>query len=219
MSDASITLALRGTMFGDQPMDQWPRADDARGALWEAFKAARACAAGGDMAGAIDVWRRIAGMQGIESRHTLQAWAFLRAHGEAPPPDEARRVLGVVLEMPMSDTGFDLLAAYADCTARWVKYTGLAVLWDAPEPATDGPLRALLAAAQRTVERIGPWEGARPGLPPSGHARLNILTPSGLHFGQGPVGVLARDPLGGEIIARGTDLLQAMIARGGRGGE
>lgn len=217
MSDNAVTLALRETMFGDMPMDQWSRAGGASAEPLSTFVRAREQAARDDAVGACASWQRITAMRGIESRHTLQAWTFLRAHGTSPPPEVAKRVLGVVLEMPMTDTGFDLLAAYADCTARWVKYTGLAIMWDAPEPATDGPLLALLAAAQRTVERIGPWDGARPGLPPSGHARLNFLTPSGLHFGQGPVDVLARDPLGGEIIQTGTALLQAMIKRGGRG--
>ncbi len=42
--------------------------------------------------------------------------------------------------------------------------------------------------------------------------RLNMLTPSGLHFGEGPFQVLAGDPMGGPIVAAALALMQRLIA-------
>ena len=50
-------------------------------------------------------------------------------------------------------------------------------------------------------------------LPPAGQARMSFLTPSGLHFGQGALDALSRDPLGGRVIQLATDLMRALIAK------
>jgi hypothetical protein len=47
----------------------------------------------------------------------------------AGQPDQARLVLGVAAEMPVRK-GHDLLAAYRDGTARYLNYSGKAVIWD-----------------------------------------------------------------------------------------
>ena len=71
---------------------------------------------------------------------------------------------------------------------------------------------ALLTAGQRVADAIGPWKEPRRGPPPNGHVRLNMLTASGLHFGEGPFEILSTDPTGGPVIAAGTVLMQALIA-------
>jgi hypothetical protein len=43
--------------------------------------------------------------------------------------------------------------------------------------------------------------------------RINLLTPSGLHFGQGAFEVLASDPMGGPVIGSATRLMQELIAK------
>jgi hypothetical protein len=40
-----------------------------------------------------------------------------------------------------------------------------------------------------------------------------MLTAAGLHFGEGPFDALSEDPMGGAVIAAGTELMQALIAR------
>ena len=45
------------------------------------------------------IWRQIAAMDGLESRHTLQAWHFLRQAGQPPPADRARPMS--VARMPL----------------------------------------------------------------------------------------------------------------------
>ena len=50
-----------------------------------------------------------------------------------------------------------------------------------------------------------------------GEVRINFLTPSGLHFGQGPYQNLASDGLGGPVLAAAIRLMQALIGKAGPG--
>jgi hypothetical protein len=67
--------------------------------------------------------------EGLESRQVLQACNFLREAEEQPPADRAKLVLGAVAEMPVHG-GHDLLAAYQDGIARYLSYSGNAVVWE-----------------------------------------------------------------------------------------
>lgn len=84
------------------------------------------------------------------------------------------------------------------------------VVWEAPDTRVDGHIRKLLAAGQKLAGLIGPWEGKRPSLPPR-QARISLLTPSGLHFGQAPVQALVRDAMAAPVIDAATELMQALI--------
>ncbi|MFO1459067.1 MAG: hypothetical protein U1G08_06625 [Verrucomicrobiota bacterium] len=124
----------------------------------------------------------------------------------------AKQVLGVVIEVSMPQ-GLDLLAAYPDCSARYYNYSGAGVVWEHPDDSIDGEINQLLDVAREVVTRIGPWNGERPAAPEGDVVRLCFLTPSGLHFGQGPMGVLGRDPMGGKVIHFATVLMQSLIAK------
>ncbi len=128
------------------------------------------------------------------------------------PTAIANRVRGVVVEVGL-EGGLDLLAAYADHTARYYNFSGAGVVWEHADDSIDAQIDALLACGQTICDRIGPWEGERPGPPPAGQARINLLTPSGLHFGQGPFELLSRDGLGGPALAAATALMQSLIAK------
>ena len=149
---------------------------------------------------------------GLEPRHYLQAWHYLRLHGAQPPPAVAKQVLGVVIEVALPE-GLDLLAAYPDHSARYYNYSGAGVVWEHPDATLDAQIDALLTAAARVVAEIGPWEQARPAPPPRGQLRMSFLTPSGLHFGQGPMNALARDPLGGPVVQGATVLMTGLTAK------
>ncbi|UOQ72993.1 hypothetical protein [Hymenobacter cellulosilyticus] len=43
--------------------------------------------------------------------------------------------------------------------------------------------------------------------------RLNLLTPSGLHFGQAPFDTLWQDALGGPVLVAAQQLMQALIVK------
>jgi hypothetical protein len=44
---------------------------------------------------------------------------------------------------------------------------------------------------------------------------VSLLTPSGLHFGQGPLGALSTDPMAAPIFEAGTALMLALVERAG----
>ena len=204
---------VRDTLFGDMPLDQWPRVGDAaKGTPWDEFAVARTDLAEGRKAEAIAIWKNIAAHPGLEPRHILQAWHFLRQEGEQPPPDVAKQLLGVVIEVGMPG-GLDLLAAYPDHAARYYNFSGAGIVWEHPDASLDGAIDQLLDAAREVVVQIGPWDKERPGPPPKDNVRLSFLTPSGLHFGLGGMNVISRDPMGGRVLQLGAALMQALIAK------
>ena len=64
-----------------------------------------------------------------EARLRLWAWHNLRQLGKYPSPDLARQVLGVIIEVPYEER-LDVLAAYADGTARYINHQGGMIVWD-----------------------------------------------------------------------------------------
>ena len=153
---------------------------------------------------------------GLESRHYLQAWHFLREHGEQAPDDVAKDVLGIVVETSLRG-GLDVLAVYADGSARYYNHAGGGGVLEHAEGSFAELIDALLAAAADVVARIGPWEGTKPGSPRRGHTRLSFLTPSGLHFGEGPTKALQDDPLAGLVLRGATAAIAEIAASATRG--
>jgi len=189
-----VSHSMRDKLFGDAPLDQWPPPGVTVIEFpWSAFASARSRIATGRTAGAIADWHEIAARRGIESRHHVQAWHYLRQHGQSPPPEHAKDVLGVVVEVGLPE-GLDVLAAYADHTARYWNHGGGGVVWEHADTSLDPLIDELLAAAHDFTEQIGPWTKPRPGPPEAGVLRLSFLTPSGLHFGQGSMDVFSKHP-------------------------
>jgi hypothetical protein len=87
-------------IFGGARLSDWPPGDDHQGTSEHFVAARRACAASNNLS-AQAIWREITTTEGLESRDYLQAWSFLREGGLQPQEADAKRVLGVVVEMPM----------------------------------------------------------------------------------------------------------------------
>lgn len=209
---------LRDTLFGDLPLSRWPPdSSPAEDDPWRSFAEARRAFESNDPAAAAAPLRRVLSTPALESRHYLQAWHHLRAVGERLDAGHAKHLYGVVVEVSMPG-GLDLLAAYEDGTARYYNYSGAGVVWERPDASLDAAVSALLEAGRTLVEQTGPWEGERPPAPRDGDVRVSLLTPSGLHFGQGPFDALASDQLGGPVIAAATRLMQELIAKTEGGG-
>ena len=204
--------SVRDTLFADGPLESWPVGDHADREPWATFVTARRYVAAGDIGSAVFGWQRVVGMPGLEARHYVQAWTFLRQYGVPPAPAEAKRLLGVVVEVDRGAAGLDLLAAYPERTARFYAGTGGGIAWERPDPTLDAPIGALLDAAKAVLDRIGPWTQPRLPPPPPDHIRLNFLAPSGLHFGQAPFAVFEQDALAGPVVRAATGLLQVMMA-------
>ncbi len=205
--------AIREVLFGDLPISAWPNeATPARDEPWLSFATAREHLESKRAPEAIAQFRNILAMPGLESRHYAQAWHFLREAGISPEATEAKDVLGVVVEVGLPD-GLDIVVAYADGSARYFSYSGAGVVWDAPDHSLDEPIANLLRTGRAVAEQIGPWLEKRPAAPGAGQARVNMLTPSGLHFGQAPLDVLAKDPLGGPVVVAALQLMQGLVAK------
>jgi hypothetical protein len=203
--------ALRDALFMDQPLAAW-EAKQGRPEPWASLDEAKRRWAAGDPGSAQAALRGLLAQGRNEGRILHQAWCFLRELGEAPPEGEAGRLLGVVVEVGLG-RGIDLVAAYPEGTARYFNFSGAAVIWERPDSSLDGPVQALLAAGQRIAQQSGPWAGPRPGAPPEGQVRLNVLTPRGLQFGQGPSAAIEADPLGGPALRAAFELMKALIAK------
>jgi hypothetical protein len=199
---------VRDGLFCDVPLDAYT-ANASETEPWGSFMRARTALARGEVESACAVLLEITRMQNVESRHHLQAWHCLRGLGRAPGLEIEKHVLGVVVEVGM-DGGLDLLAAYADRTVRFYNYSGAAAVWERPNGSLDGYVDAVLQAARSIVAQIGPWEGPRRPPPVQGIARLNILTPKGLCFGEGPLGILEQDPRGRRLLEAATTLIRKL---------
>ncbi len=199
-------LTLRDTLFGDMSLAQWSKVEDAHLEPWSLFVKARKSLDAKDNASAIAALKQITDMPGLESRHYVQAWNFLRGLGVNRSADKAKIVYGVVVEVGMPK-GADIVAAYGDGTARYLNFTGAGEFWERPNDSLDAEIRALLEAGQQVANMIGPWDKERPEAPTRGNVRLNMLTPSGLHFGYGGFETLSKDPMGKALIDPATQLM------------
>ena len=202
---------IRELLFGDVAPDQWAANGD--GEPWRHFREATEALARGDRSSAQQSLHAVVNTPRLEGRHYVEAWNGLRVLGVNPPADQAKRVCGVVLDVPMH-TGLDTLAAYEDGSARYLNYSGRMIVWDAAgsDAEIDARVEGLLAAGRGLVVAIGPWAGARPPLG-RGNARISLLTPSGLHFGEGPLGVLSQDRMAAPLLNAGAAVVQALTAR------
>src|SRR5215208_7107252 len=85
-------ITIRDTLFGDLPIAEWPREAGLTMEPWVSFLQARKYLDQKDKDSAISVLQTITEMHGLEPRHYLQAWHFLRQLGVNPPSDKAKMV-------------------------------------------------------------------------------------------------------------------------------
>ncbi len=207
----NINIDIREVLFGDRQIEQWCGS----GMPWELFSKANEEISRGNNDIAIETLKEIIKLDGLESRHYIQAWYFLRMLGVTPEKKFGSKVYGVVIEVSL-DGGLDILAAYEDCSARYFNYSGAAIIWDKPDDSLNEIITNLITKSQTVVDMIGPWDKERPKPPVKGNVRLNFLTPLGLHFGEGPFNLLYNDPMGGAVIIAGTELMQKLIEKSGK---
>lgn len=139
-----------------------------------------------------------------EARLRLWAWHNLRQIGKYPSPELARQVLGVVIEVPFQDRT-DVLAAYADGSARYINHQGGMIVWD----RLDEVITPLVMNVIREAQPVGSAQEDRGDDPMRpDEARLSMLTPGGIHVWQG---VPAENPALSQTFAGMADLLRALV--------
>src|SRR5262245_20054863 len=82
--------------------------------------------------------------------------------------------------------GLDIIAAYKDGSARYYDFSGAGIVWEHPDASLDPSTNPLIEVGDQVVNHIGVWNQPRPPAPARDYARISFLTPSGLHFGEGP---------------------------------
>ena len=205
-------LQIRDALFGDIPLSQLLSISQEILSMepWASFAHVKELLDAQETQGATQSLRHILEMPQLESRQYLQAWHFLRDLGVNPPQETERELLGVVVEVGMPK-GLDLVAAYPDHHARYYNFSGAGVVWERPNEVLDAAIDDLLQVGRSTVDLIGVWKNDRLAAPPNGQARVNLLTPGGLRFGQGPLNILGNDRLGGPVLASAFRLMQELI--------
>lgn len=202
---------IRDALFGDRPFE-YLADHSASGEPWASFKDAKDALDRGDRKVCIRVLKEIVNRKNLESRHYVQAWHFLKQLGVSPSPEVAKNLYGVVVEVGM-ERGLDIIAAYSDLHARYFNFSGAAIIWERPDAGLDALIQELLHSGQAVVNRIGPWTEPRPAAPPKGQVRINMLTPSGLHFGQAPFSTVASDLLAGPVVTAAVALMKELIRK------
>jgi hypothetical protein len=204
-----MSIEIRDVLFGDLPLATWaslgPGAEP-----WQSFAAAQQAVEAGQPERAVDILHRIAETEGLESRHYAQAWHALR--GLEQPAEAGKQLFGVVIEVAMGE-GQDIVVAYADRSARCYHHSGSAIVWERPDDSLDANIDALLDAGRDLMGRIGPWDAERPGPPRPGFARINLVTSTGLHFGEGPLNVLTQDPMGEPLLTAALNLMEGLFGK------
>lgn len=116
-------------------------------------------------------------------------------------------LLGVIVEVALPE-GLDVVAAYADGTARYLNHSGRAIVWESQTEESNQLVSNLFQQGINVVNRIGPWDGARMAPPETGMARLSFLVSGQLYFGQGPMDVFFADPMAGPVLQAALELIQ-----------
>jgi hypothetical protein len=210
----SISAHVREVLFGDEPLvkigayaEGLP--DDSP---WAWFTIAAQRQDAGDAEGAIAALHRVLEIGGLEVRVYLQAWNCLRSLWQQPPQRLAGEIQGLVVEVAL-ERGLDIVAVYADGSARYINYSGAAIVWDTQDADIDRMVAELLAVGQSFVDVSEPWDGPRPPAPEAGLVRINALTFGGLHLGQGSFKAVSQDGLGGLALRGAFDLMQTLVSK------
>ncbi len=199
---------IREVLFGDLPIEKWT-IENPNIEPWISFGSVKEAIQSNQFDQAINKLHEIIKIEGLESRHYVQAYYFLKQLGHIE--SEATKLFGVVVEVGVNKKGYDLLAVYSDLTARYFNYTGSGVVWSHPDNSLDIEIKEVLDKGKEVMNLIGPWNSERPKPIKNRFVRLNLLTSKGLHFGEAPLNVMEIDPVGGGLLKVSTILMNAMI--------
>lgn len=156
--------------------------------------------------------KQVLSLPDVETRALLLTWNTLRELGERPPPGEAGKVRGVVMELH-NEAGVGTVAAYADGSVRWIGGQGKVTILELRiTDAEIGPfVRDFHKAAEPIVKRATATERHRPGEPPFEHFRVSVLTYGGIHvvelYGPG----VDDQHFAGPLLLAGGRLVEAVL--------
>jgi len=157
---------------------------------------------------AAKVLLKVAGNPAMETRILLWSWTALRSLGFHPKSHEADDIKGVVIQVPM-DSGADVLAAYADETARYVNHSGKIIVWELADTTITAIIRKLLESCEHLC---GVVVDASANHSVKDMVRVTLLTFNGNRFAEASMQSLASNPIN-QVLAVGAELMTNLIKR------
>lgn len=149
-----------------------------------------------------------------DPRIKVLAYNRQRALGHTP---EQKELLAVIVEVGL-DYGLDVLASFANGTARYLNQSGKILIWENENDPTANELtRQLFSQSRQIVEKIGPWDQPRRPHPQKGYARITFLVSDGLYFGEAPVSALFNDALAAPALTTAAQLVQFLTQKATEG--
>lgn len=151
--------------------------------------------------------RAIADDADEESRVRMLAYNWLRENGQPAPGKE---LLGVIVEVPLEE-GLDVLAAYADGTARYINQTGRFAVFEGGPPDLAARAKLLVQTGAQAVAAMAPARPPRRPPPVTGNIRLTYLVSDGLYVAEGPFEAMAKDRMAAPVIQTAQALLELVV--------
>lgn len=151
--------------------------------------------------------QKIAEDETNEGRVRAVAYNRLRASGQKVP---SKKLLGVIVEVPQKGD-LDVLAAFAEGGVRYLNQSGKIVIFEGSGHPVEVLAKELVTISQPLVNQIGRWDKKRLPPPKLGNVRMTFLVSDGLYFGEGPFNALQKDPMGGPVLAKATQLVQRVV--------
>ncbi len=118
--------------------------------LWKRLAEAAECMRRNERTRAIELLVAVVSNQASPTRVLLWSWAALRCLGVQPNCEEADAIKGAVIQVPIGK-GTDVLAVYADGTARYINHSGKIIVWDLPDTHIGKLIRTVLAESSSLV--------------------------------------------------------------------
>jgi hypothetical protein len=101
--------------------------------------------------------------------------------------------------------------AFADGRMRYINHSEKLAIFEATPPTMEDERKKLMRASVDAVAKIGPWDKPRLPPPATGNVRFTFLVSDGLYFGEGPLSVMQRDPIGGPVLLTASELLMKIV--------
>ena len=198
-------------LFGDQTLDDLLTSVDKQAVLdgaWMLLSKAADRMRQGEVGGAAEILLQVACNPKMETRILLWTWTALRRLGIHPKSYEADEIKGVVIQVPMKN-GVDVLAAYADGTARYVNFSGKTIIWEITDATITTAIHKLLQSCKDL--RGVPVAGSRTN-PARDLVRVTLLTFNGNRFVEASMQSLDLSPIE-QVLGVGAELMANVIKR------
>jgi hypothetical protein len=140
-----------------------------------------------------------------DTRIKLLAYNKQLSSGHKPNKKE---LLAVIVEVGL-DGGLDVLASFANGTARYINQTGKILVWETTTDTKANELTSdLFSKSKQIVNQIGPWDKPRRPHPAKGNTRITFLVSDGLYFGEASTNVFFSDQLASQALTAATQLMK-----------